>query len=233
MGFKFDISQYPNVKWIAHRGLTSKTDENTVTAFKMAGELPFYGIETDVHETLDSKYILYHDDFVKISDQKIFIDKTLSIDLKNIIFNNGDTLPDLEDYIKICKKYQKIAVLELKAPFTTLKIKNIIEKIETLGYLEQTIFISFYIDNLLRVKLLRKESNCQLLLGDYNDALITLSKSMKFDINIHYSHLTPTRVDYIHSLGLQVNCWTVNDKDIALKLIEMGVDFITTDGFYE
>ena len=48
-------------------------------------------------------------------------------------------------------------------------------------------------------------------------------------IDINYKLLNKDIVNLCHKYNLIVNCYTVDDKDIALKLIEMGVDYITTD----
>src|SRR5699024_4264590 len=41
------------VKYCAHRGLESIAPENTMPAFELAGQLGYWGIETDLHQTLD------------------------------------------------------------------------------------------------------------------------------------------------------------------------------------
>ena len=47
-----------NTKIIAHRGLSGIEKENTNAAFVAAGNRSYYGIETDVHKTLDGKYVV-------------------------------------------------------------------------------------------------------------------------------------------------------------------------------
>ena len=45
-----------NVLMIAHRGVSGLETENTKEAFIIAGNKSYYGIETDVHVTLDGKF---------------------------------------------------------------------------------------------------------------------------------------------------------------------------------
>jgi glycerophosphoryl diester phosphodiesterase len=52
---------------------------------------------------------------------------------------------------------------------------------------------------------------------------------MHIDIDIVAHILTKEIVDKIHAKGLKVNCWTVDSKEDAEKLVEWGVDFITTN----
>ena len=49
-------------------------------------------------------------------------------------------------------------------------------------------------------------------------------------LDLHYeSQLTREYVDKVHGLGLKLYVWTVNSSDIARRLVELGVDGITTD----
>ena len=52
------------VKYIAHRGMSGYAPENTLAAFKLAGEYGYYGCECDVVETLDGEFVILHDDTV-------------------------------------------------------------------------------------------------------------------------------------------------------------------------
>ena len=49
-------------RMVAHRGLSGIELENTCAAFVAAGNRDYWGIETDVHQTADGKYIIFHDD---------------------------------------------------------------------------------------------------------------------------------------------------------------------------
>ena len=45
----------------AHRGGAKRWPENTVLAFRNSAELGYRHIETDVHETSDGHFVLFHD----------------------------------------------------------------------------------------------------------------------------------------------------------------------------
>jgi glycerophosphoryl diester phosphodiesterase len=49
------------------------------------------------------------------------------------------------------------------------------------------------------------------------------------DLDISYKALTKETVALLHSQGKVVNAWTVDDPEIAAKLMEMGVDYITSN----
>ena len=41
--------------------------------------------------------------------------------------------------------------------------------------------------------------------------------------------VTKRFINYIHSIGLKIHVWTINDEDTMQKLIDLGVDGIITD----
>ena len=108
---------------VAHRGISGLERENTCAAFVAAGVRSYYGIETDVHVTRDGKYILFHDDDLKrLLGKDAVIEESDFEDLRAIRLKDidGETeradlfLPTPEEYFSICKKYEKVAVFELK-----------------------------------------------------------------------------------------------------------------------
>ena len=110
------------VLMIAHRGVSGLEIENTCPAFIAAAVKSYYGIETDVHVTKDGKYLICHDDnILRVTGVDMIIEESNYEDLKKQVILEKDystrsdlVLPDLSDYIRICKKYQKEAILELK-----------------------------------------------------------------------------------------------------------------------
>ena len=54
-------------KMIAHRGLSGIEKENTNAAFIAAGNRSYFGIETDVHKTVDGKFVINRGERICIS----------------------------------------------------------------------------------------------------------------------------------------------------------------------
>ena len=48
-------------------------------------------------------------------------------------------------------------------------------------------------------------------------------------LNIRWEFLNESILKKAHQLGLEVNVWTVNDKEALEKMIELGVDGIITN----
>lgn len=227
-----------NTKIIAHRGLSALETENTVAAFIAAGNHSYYAIETDVHRTKDGKYVVIHDDTTKrVSGMDFCVEETDFDTLRAItLFDIDDKtkrkdlyIPSLQEYILICKKYGKTAVLELKNAFKNEQIAEIINIIKDLGYLENTIFISFHFKNLIAIRKSNPKQQIQFLTSEFDDKILKSLVEYNCDLDIHYTKLTKEIVKKLHKNNLKVNCWTCDEKSKAQKLVKMGVDFITTN----
>ena len=227
-----------NTNVIAHRGLSGIETENTNAAFVAAGNRSYYGIETDIHKTLDGKFIVNHDGNLKrISGNDISVENTCLEELQRIVLydkdgtkNRVDLRPcTLENYISICKKYEKHCVLELKSDFTFEETSRFIDIIKLYDYIDNVTFISFNYENLLKVRKILPNQSAQYLFSSITDEITKNVINDKLDIDVHYSQLTKDNIDYFHNLGIKINCWTVDDKDVAQQLSKWGVDYITTN----
>lgn len=62
------------------------------------------------------------------------------------------------------------------------------------------------------------------------DSNIETAAQNGFHMNVDYSsYVTQTRIEAAHKKGLIVGAWTVNNMNTAKKLLNKGIDFITTD----
>lgn len=230
-----------NTKIIAHRGLSGIERENTNPAFVAAGNRSYFGIETDVHVTADGRFVIIHDettDRVSMGNVNVDVEKSNYSDLTDIVLPDLDgslnrqdiRIPLLEDYIKICQKYEKICVLELKNDFVDDDIRRMVAHIDELGYLDKVIFISFSLDNCIKLRKILHTNDIQWLISrEVTSEVIDTLKAHKLNLDIHYSHLSKEVIDKLHSIGILVNCWTCDIKEDAEKLVDMGVDFITSN----
>lgn len=227
------------VKMIAHRGLSGLETENTCAAFVAAGNRSFFGIETDVHRTRDGQFIIIHDDTTgRVAGQDLPVEDTDFSVLRTLRLKDRDgddaradlMLPSLAEYIRVCRRYEKTAVLELKNHMEDGDIADMIEIIQTEGYLQNTIFISFDLPNLICVRRMSPRQRAQYLIENSvpEDLMDTLNK-YRLDLDIDYHLLTPDLVNEVHAAGHEVNVWTVNSLDTACRLVSWGVDYITSN----
>ena len=226
------------VKMVAHRGLSGLELENTCSAFVAAGNRSYFGIETDVHRTADGHFIIIHDDNTKrVAQDEMIVEKTTFETLRAIRLCDKDgrkgrrdlLMPSLQEYAQICKKYGKASVLELKNHFTPADIDAIIAIIQKEGWLENTIFISFDLPNMICIRERLPQQKAQFLISDYPDWLVDTLKKHSLDLDIYFKALTAERVKELHEAGIEVNVWTVDALEDAQRMAEYGVDYITSN----
>lgn len=227
-----------NTLIVAHRGLSGLEVENTCSAFIAAGNRSYYGIETDIHRTADGRFVVCHDDtLTRVSGVDIPVETTTLAELQNIVLFDKDgtkgredlRVSILENYIAICKKYEKHCVLELKSDFTDEEIAEIVDIIKGFDYLENVTFISFVYSNMVKIRKILPEQSVQFLFSKFDDEIIERLIAARIDVDVRYQALTKEIIDLLHENGLKVNCWTVDDKADAEKLVAWGVDFITSN----
>lgn len=227
-----------NTLVIAHRGLSGIEPENTNAAFVAAGNRSYYGIETDVHKTIDGEFVISHDNHLgRTAGVEIDTESSTLAELQSIPLLDTDGVadridlrtPTLANYIKLCKRYEKRSVLELKDDFTDEDITEILSVIDSYGYFEHVTFISFVYGNLVKVKAQRPEAKCEFLFKEADKITPEQLREAGFNVDIYHVSLTRELIEEYHSKGLTVNCWTVNEKERAEELISYGVDYITTN----
>ncbi len=226
------------IKMIAHRGVSGLEMENTCPAFLVAAVKGYYGIETDVHVTKDGKYILFHDDSLTriFGEDKIVEESTFEelrayrmTDLDGVTKRADLFMPTLQEYIAICKKYKKVAVLEFKKQIQAEHIENIVTVIKEMEWFENTTFISFFADNLIALRKLYPNAQAQFLTEYSTEENLRFMIDNELDADLRMRCLTKEYVDKLHAAGRKVNCWTVNTLEDAEKAKSLGVDFITTN----
>lgn len=225
------------IKIIAHRGVSGLERENTCAAFIAAGNRSYYGIETDVHVTKDGKFIVFHDDTTdRLLGIHHVIEETDYETLRSLRLTDLDgtrrgdlVLPSLEEYIRVCKKYGKECVLELKNHFEMKHIREIISIIRSEDWLDHTTFISFDLANCICVRQCLPDQRIQYLVQEVTEEIISQLVQYGFALDADYRTITRERVAACRKAGIAVNVWTVNTVETAEKMLEFGVDYITTN----
>lgn len=225
------------IKIIAHRGVSGLERENTCAAFIAAGNRSYYGIETDVHVTKDGKFIVFHDDTTdRLLGIHHVIEETDYETLRSLRLTDLDgtrrgdlVLPSLEEYIRVCKKYGKECVLELKNHFEMKHIREIISIIRSEDWLDHTTFISFDLANCICVRQCLPDQRIQYLVQEVTEEIFSQLVQYGFALDADYRTITRERVAACRKAGIAVNVWTVNTVETAEKMLEFGVDYITTN----
>ena len=237
-----------NAVLVAHRGLSSIEPENTLSAFVAAGNRSYFGIDCDVHVTKDGKFVVIHDaETGRVAKENINVEESTFEEVRKVILDNttrqqksafpdvhtqdrGDLIiPSMSEYISICKKYDKKCILEIKGEWSVESIDNMIEEIRGLEYLENVIFISFGLSNLVALRKRLPKQKAQFLVCTFDETVLETLNKYDFDLDISHTSITKELVELVHKNNHIVNCWTVNEAKDAEKYAELGVDQITTE----
>lgn len=232
-------------KFIAHMGFSKIERENTCPAFIAAGNRSYYGIETDIQAINDGNFIAMHDDTtgrVCPGGENVNVIETPYKELKEIILPDLDgsfdrtdiRIPTLAEYVKICKKYGKKCILEVKNIFKPEALVRMVEEIKSYDYLEDVIFISIEYENCINLRKILPDAKIQYLTGQkMDDNIIKMLTGINIDAGIDIDYERPERnkerIDLLHSYGIKVNVCVCDDPALAEDLISMGADYITSN----
>lgn len=217
---------------IAHRGYwdCKGSAQNSIYALKRAQEISAYGSEFDVNMTKDGILIINHDRTFK----GLVIENTKYNILKDSTLKNREKIPTLKQYLKQGKKSQKTKMIfELKAHSTPEIEKKAVEEsvrmVKKYNLEKRTEFISFSMYICKEFARLMPNNEIAYLGGKIAPA--DLKKMGINAIDYHYSNfqLHPEWVKQAHDLGMKVNVWTVDNPEQIKEMINLGVDYITTN----
>ena len=226
-----------DIKIIGHRGASALEPENTIPSFSRAASVGAWGVEADIYVLRDGNIVVFHDADVErmtngvgeIKNMDLVEIKALNIDNGNNIYKyNNLKIPTLDEYLKCCVENKLTPIIEFKA-VNVKNVKDIVDKIKKYGLEDNTIIISTYSE---WIKYIRQYSN-KIQFQYLNDITIEninlLKKYGNYGIDINIDKITKDKIDLAHLNGAKVNVWTVNNKNDINKLIDMGVDMITSD----
>lgn len=220
----------------AHRGFwdceAAGHSENSLASLQAAQEAGLWGSEFDVHLTGDGVVVVNHDaTFHGKQIHSTPLDSLLTDRLPN-----GETMPTLEAYLAQGKAAkQTVLVFELKQHETQEQEDLLVERsLEALRrhqllHPDRVIFISFsrHICQELAARL--PKFMVQYLNGDATPAELHAEGILGVDYHYSVFDAHPDWVREAHDLGMAVNAWTVNAPEDIRRMLDLGVDCITTN----
>ncbi|MDF2542536.1 MAG: glycerophosphoryl diester phosphodiesterase [Herbinix sp.] len=223
------------IQVLSHRGNSSEAPENTIPALEYAIEAMADYAEIDIRQTKDGVIILSHDPSLKRTARlkKYVYDLTYE-ELKSIDVGSwfskkfkGTTIPTLEEVLDYCKGRIKLNIeIKISGHEQDLEEK-LVELIDQYDFEHQCIISSTNYDSLVKIKSLNEELRTGYVLtavygNFYHKDYIDL-----FSIKSNY--VTKKVVEHAHSIGKDIQVWTVNSTKEIERLKSLGVDGIVTD----
>ena len=227
---------------VAHRGFRAVAPENTAPAFEEAGKAGFAANECDIYRTADGVWVVQHDkNTYRMMDLTKNIEKCTYEELMSHNTDNGKNIADypnlkictLEEYMEICDKYSMDAVIEFKGESNQEHYDEVIDMINRYPNVKVT-FISFQFSDL---EALRKvcDNDLMYLVQKIEPEDIELAKSIDncgIDFNANKEENWENDAQIIkdcQAAGLKLGGWTVDKLEVMQKLLDVGVDMVTTN----
>lgn len=220
---------------VGHRGAAGLAPENTLAAFRKAIELQIDGIEFDVQRSSDGQLVVIHDtELDRTSNGEGWVgDKTLA-DLQALDAGSwfdpqfaGEIIPTLAQLFDLMQNNQLLLYVELKDP---ARYPNMEQEVAALirqyGLVERCQVRSFDHESLRKFQAVAPDIATSEL---WYDRMPAPEKTFTGTVDVFYDFLTAENIAQSHQAGVAVTAWTVNDVELAKRLIGWGLDAFATD----
>ncbi len=221
---------------IAHRGFwkTDGSAQNSLTALKKANEIKAYGSELDIWLSSDGIPVVFHDGSLTLNGEKLIIQDTPASVLTQFKLSNGENLPTFEEYLDTFENcHDTKLIIEFKSHKTKYQEDELTEKVLKMirdRKLQNRVeYISFSLNFVVKTIQLDPLAHVYFLSGNLSPNYIKQIGAAGIDYNVKVIKDNPQWVKECHDLGLKVNVWTVNNPEDIQQMIDLKVDFITTD----
>ncbi|MEE1961244.1 glycerophosphodiester phosphodiesterase family protein [Allomuricauda taeanensis] len=217
---------------IGHRGAMGHETENTLASIQKAMDLGVDMIEIDVFKIRSGEIVVFHDDKVdRLANGSGNIEEYNIVDLKQLTLEGDHKIPELQNVLEVIDN-QVALNIELKGVGTTDRVNFIInDHIKNKGWSAENFIISSFKWNELRaMRNLNKDIQIAVLTEE--DPLEAIQVAKELDavaINPYFKKLTQENVDEMHSQGLKIYTWTVNEPKDIQQMKAFGVDGIITN----
>lgn len=229
-------AQEKEIAIVAHRGYwncdAAGSAKNSIASLKQAQELGVWGSEFDVNMSMDGQLLVFHDNSVEGKR----IEKHPASDFEYYRLKNGEQIPTLGQYLEQALKHpETMLVFELKKhscdSVETKAVDASIAALKEYGLFspEHVMFISFSKHICKEFAAKAPGFTVQYLEKDADpDELVTYGIN---GIDTKYKVLLKDSLlfEAARRNNMSINTWTVDKEEDIRKVIELGVDQITTD----
>ncbi|MBP3774524.1 MAG: glycerophosphodiester phosphodiesterase family protein [Bacteroidaceae bacterium] len=233
--------RYGDIQMVCHRAYNGYP-ENTYVGIAKAVEMGYKMIECDIAFTKDDVAILSHDATLERCSNGTgrTTDYTLE-ELQQFDFGSwageqfaGERVCTLESILQLCKANNVVLELDCatKARFPNTRFQQVYDLVKSYGMLGSTIWcdnieplrILLDIDPNLIVSISSMTSTYQVDRG-----MEIFRKARITDCSVPFAYLSENLVKYIHSKGMYVKTWTVDEVDDVKWALKIGCDHILSN----
>jgi len=215
------------VEIIGHRGSPREHRENTLPSFARAFADGADAVELDVHATRDGIVVIHHDATTNARagehGPRVVIAASTADEIAAVHIPGG-SIPTLAAVLSATPDRATVYV-EVKAPAIEVAVVSVIRSSG-----RRCAVHSFDHRIALRVHELEPTIPVGILQTSYPiDPLRPIRDAAARDLWQHWELIDLALIDRVHDQGGRVIAWTVNDPDVARRLVDWGIDGICTD----
>lgn len=237
----------PAVEIVGHRGASYDAPENTVASVKLAWDQKADAAEFDVYLSKDGKIVVLHDRNLK---RTAGIDKNVTDltadELTKMEVGRwkgdrfaGERLPMLEDVLATVPAGKRVFIEVKCGPEIVPELDRVLKSTQLKP--KQTAIISFNADVVAASKTARPDLKAYWIVSiapkknqpaPTAAELIAKAKAIHadgLDLSATPAVLTADFAKAVKAAKLELLVWTVNDVELARKMVAIGVEGITTD----
>lgn len=219
----------------AHRGYHQDLiPENSMESLSAAKQRGYQMAEIDVHITRDRIPVVFHDFSLRNRYRlNVNVSELAYCDLIRI-----GTFAKLTDVLATKDKPDFLNIEIKSKNFYQFPVEDaVVELVREHNCADQIMVSSFNPWGLLRVKYLNRELTRALLVTDepeiwnfyYLKRMWTVPLVEPHVLNIRYSMVSDDLISKLKNFNVLTSAWTVNDLDVAKKLLGLGVNSIISD----
>jgi glycerophosphoryl diester phosphodiesterase len=225
---------------LAHRGLAVDAPENTLLAFLKALALGADYIETDVHASKDGVAVICHDpDLKRVAGRDVRLRDLTVKELKEIDLGEGQTFSTLAEALDA---------------FPDARFNIDIKSADAAGPAASAIIAARAVGRVLigSFNERRRRSAVNLMPGVATSAapglvlvaLVGAKLGLRPIVRLAlrgidavqvpmrtagFTIVTRRVIDSLHSVGVEIHIWTINEASTMQRLLDLGVDGLVTD----
>ena len=223
----YESKHGPVAEVIGHRGSPREFRENTLPSFARAFSAGADGVELDVHGTLDRVVVVHHDAVTNArpadSGPQVAIAES-SVENVQAVLVAGERIPTLAEVLRAAPDIGTVYV-EVKASGIE---QEVVTTIRSSG--RRCAVHSFDHRIVRRVGDLAPDIPTGILQTSYPiDPIRPLRDAGARDLWQQWELVDEELVRRVHESGGRVIAWTVNDSEVATRLIDWQIDGICTD----
>ncbi len=211
---------------IAKRRAYGAKPENTLDSFKKVLELGVDMIEFDVYKCKTGELVIIHreSEGIALKGRKL-IENSVFNDINTMFGLNNEKIPELGEVLDLINRKVKVNI-ELKCFNMAADVALVIHsKMKNNGWTYDDFIISSFLhQELVDLKKIDDQLNRGVFISSLPADLTEILPIEPFSIELPGEFVTEEFIENVHSNGIKLFVWSIDDKEQLNEMEALGVD---------